>query len=176
MDSSLLKKMPERISQKPKQLPNRFYQTGFTNHISLLRSLPGRLAIGLVRLYQVLLSPLLGPNCRYYPTCSHYAIGAIQRFGLGRGGWLALARILRCHPFQPGGYDPLPETWSWRAALGPGAIDSDAMAGRPHPLWAKYQRSGNQSIATEAIETEGIEPVNLANSEVANSEIIQPKD
>ena len=61
-----------------------------------------------VRGYQVALSPLMPPACRYYPTCSHYAIEALERHGALRGSWLALRRILRCHPFRPGGYDPVP--------------------------------------------------------------------
>ena len=69
------------------------------------------LATGLilfVRAYQVALSPLLGGQCRYYPTCSAYAIEAIERHGGVRGAWLAARRIGRCHPFRPGGYDPVP--------------------------------------------------------------------
>jgi putative membrane protein insertion efficiency factor len=68
----------------------------------------GTLLILLVRGYQVGISPLLPPSCRYYPTCSAYAIEAIERHGPARGGWLALRRILRCHPFRPGGPDPVP--------------------------------------------------------------------
>ena len=67
-----------------------------------------RLLIGCLRAYKRWLSPLLGPRCRFVPTCSEYAIGAIQRFGAVRGGWLALRRIGRCHPFRPGGHDPVP--------------------------------------------------------------------
>lgn len=67
-----------------------------------------RLLIGLVRLYQYLISPLLGPRCRFHPSCSHYAIEAVETHGAWRGGWLALRRLLRCHPWHPGGYDPVP--------------------------------------------------------------------
>ncbi len=64
--------------------------------------------IGLVRLYRVAISPWLGSNCRFQPTCSTYAIEALQRHGIGRGGWLALRRIARCHPWGASGYDPVP--------------------------------------------------------------------
>ncbi|MCC5856119.1 MAG: membrane protein insertion efficiency factor YidD [Idiomarina sp.] len=64
--------------------------------------------IGLIRLYQLLISPLLGPRCRFVPTCSEYAIHAIRRFGVIKGSWLAVRRISKCHPGHPGGFDPVP--------------------------------------------------------------------
>ncbi|WP_434222785.1 membrane protein insertion efficiency factor YidD [Limnospira platensis CENA597] len=67
-----------------------------------------RILIGLIRGYKSLISPVLPPACRFYPTCSEYAMEAIDRFGIFRGGWMAIARILRCHPLHPGGYDPVP--------------------------------------------------------------------
>lgn len=66
------------------------------------------LLIAAVRGYQIVLSPLLPASCRYYPSCSAYAIEALQKHGAIRGGWLALRRIGRCHPFRPGGFDPVP--------------------------------------------------------------------
>ena len=66
-----------------------------------------QLLILAVRGYQVSIGPLLPAACRYYPTCSAYAIEALQRHGALRGSWLAVTRILRCHPFRAGGYDPV---------------------------------------------------------------------
>ena len=62
----------------------------------------------LIRLYQWTVSPLLGPACRFYPSCSQYALHAMLRFGVLKGGWLTLARLSRCHPWHPGGFDPVP--------------------------------------------------------------------
>jgi len=73
-------------------------------------SAPLRIIVCLfIRAYQKLISPLLGPRCCYYPSCSHYAITAIERFGVIKGCYLATKRILRCHPAADGGHDPVPE-------------------------------------------------------------------
>lgn len=65
------------------------------------------LCILLIRFYQLFISPLFPPTCRFYPTCSQYAIEAIQKKGVLRGTWLAIKRIAKCHPFHSGGYDPV---------------------------------------------------------------------
>jgi putative membrane protein insertion efficiency factor len=67
-----------------------------------------RLLIGLIRVYRYFLSPLFGPSCRFYPTCSAYAAEAIDTHGAVKGTWLALRRILKCHPWHAGGIDPVP--------------------------------------------------------------------
>lgn len=63
-----------------------------------------------IRMYQRVVSPLLGPRCRFHPSCSSYAIEAIERHGALRGSWLAGRRIVRCHPLNEGGFDPVPDT------------------------------------------------------------------
>ncbi|MCJ7736891.1 MAG: membrane protein insertion efficiency factor YidD [Anaerolineae bacterium] len=67
------------------------------------------IALSLIRLYQLTLSRVFPPACRFYPTCSHYSYEAIVRHGIWRGGWLAAKRLARCHPLNPGGYDPVPD-------------------------------------------------------------------
>jgi len=68
-----------------------------------------QLILVVIRGYQRLISPLLGPRCRFHPTCSQYALESIERYGVMRGGALAVRRITRCHPLNPGGYDPVPD-------------------------------------------------------------------
>ncbi|MEM9005320.1 MAG: membrane protein insertion efficiency factor YidD [Cyanobacteria bacterium P01_F01_bin.86] len=65
-----------------------------------------------IRGYKVGISPLLPASCRYYPTCSQYALESLQKFGLFGGSYLAACRICRCHPWNPGGFDPVPDTWA----------------------------------------------------------------
>lgn len=75
--------------------------------------MPGRNVVNkvlslLIRAYRYVVSPLLGMHCRFHPSCSAYALEALERYGTARGAWLALRRLVRCHPWHPGGYDPLP--------------------------------------------------------------------
>lgn len=77
-----------------------------------------KLMVVLIRAYQTTLSWMIGPCCRFYPSCSNYWIEALQVHGLKRGTWLGLRRIFRCHPFHPGGYDPVPKEWPGSTADG----------------------------------------------------------
>jgi putative membrane protein insertion efficiency factor len=72
----------------------------------LLGAGPRWALVALVRCYQWLISPWLGPTCRYHPSCSEYFIGAVRKYGAIRGAWRGVLRICRCHPWHPGGYDP----------------------------------------------------------------------
>ncbi|MGB0938349.1 MAG: membrane protein insertion efficiency factor YidD [Colwellia sp.] len=74
-----------------------------------LFALPSNLMILIIKVYQKLLSPLLGQNCRFTPTCSSYAIDAIKIHGFVKGSWFAAKRIIKCHPLHPGGDDPVPD-------------------------------------------------------------------
>ena len=73
-----------------------------------MRSFPKRALLGAIRFYRRHISPMFPPCCRFTPTCSVYAIQAVEKYGALKGGFLALKRILKCHPFHPGGYDPVP--------------------------------------------------------------------
>jgi putative membrane protein insertion efficiency factor len=89
-----------------------------------------------VRLYQRLISPLRPPTCRFYPSCSQYAVTALTRFGPVLGTWLALRRLGRCHPWNPGGVDPVPKTWAERNAWSPADFRPGEVAAddaHPHP-------------------------------------------
>jgi len=69
-----------------------------------------RVLVSIIRFYQIVLSPLLGSNCRFHPTCSAYAVEALSSHGSTRGLWLAVRRLGKCHPWNEGGYDPVPQT------------------------------------------------------------------
>jgi putative membrane protein insertion efficiency factor len=91
---------PEEPSEQPPKLP-----FGLTRILLAL-------AMGSIRFYQRFISPLKPPTCRFYPVCSAYALEALSRHGLFKGLWLSVKRVLRCHPFHPGGFDPVPEAKS----------------------------------------------------------------
>lgn len=76
----------------------------------MIKKLLSYLMLGLIRFYQMVISPFTPASCRYVPTCSHYAVEAIQKHGPFRGGWLALKRISSCHPWGGSGYDPVPDS------------------------------------------------------------------
>jgi uncharacterized protein len=79
-----------------------------SHHIEKIKILIVQGVVGIIRGYQLVISPLFGSVCRFYPSCSQYAIGALLRYGLIKGLWLAIKRLLRCHPWHAGGYDPVP--------------------------------------------------------------------
>jgi len=72
------------------------------------RTWPATAVVGLIKLYRISISPLLGRHCRFAPTCSEYAAESVTRYGVWRGLWLAARRLARCHPWHPGGWDPVP--------------------------------------------------------------------
>ncbi len=78
--------------------------------IRFVVQLPALILRMAIRLYQIFIAPVLGPRCRFHPSCSHYAAEALTRHGAVAGSWLALRRILRCHPWNDGGFDPVPDT------------------------------------------------------------------
>lgn len=78
-----------------------------------MNNMPKRIFIGLIQGYRRFISPMFPPSCRFNPTCSQYAIAAIDRFGVTRGTYLGFIRICRCNPFVAGGYDPVPEAFSF---------------------------------------------------------------
>lgn len=82
----------------------------------MLQRLPALAASALIGAYRYGISPVIGPRCRFYPTCSEYGLEALGRFGLLRGLWLTGARLVRCHPWNDGGLDPLPDTFDPPAA------------------------------------------------------------
>jgi uncharacterized protein len=77
-------------------------------YLTLIARTPRWLLIGVLRLYRLLISPLYGQVCRYHPSCSAYALDAVTEYGAARGSWMSACRLVRCHPWAPGGYDPVP--------------------------------------------------------------------
>ena len=108
----------------------------------LLASVPKYLLIGFLMLYRALISPLYGQTCRFYPSCSQYALTAVQRHGAVRGSWLAGRRLLRCHPWNPGGIDHVPPVRS--KAGGEHGVSDEAT-----PSAAPAQADASAPLATE---------------------------
>jgi putative membrane protein insertion efficiency factor len=99
--------------------------------VSRLAGWPFRmLLLGLVELYRLTLGPMFAGRCRFYPSCSNYAVGSLRIHGAFKGGLLAAWRLLRCSPLSDGGPDPVPPRGSWRAAAGPGEYDTVIHEGR----------------------------------------------
>ena len=84
----------------------KYLATILVRFITVLGRLPALVLLALVRCYQLLISPFLGPHCRFHPSCSEFFLQSVRKYGAVRGGLRGVARICRCHPFHPGGYDP----------------------------------------------------------------------
>ncbi len=102
-----LQRIIKFLNEHFEALPNQ--QKGLTYMISKFRWAIKALLVGLVRIYQIAISPLLGNNCRFYPSCSSYMIQAIEEHGILKGLWLGTVRLLKCGPWHEGGMDPVPE-------------------------------------------------------------------
>lgn len=76
-----------------------------------MKGIPSRMVLAVIKFYKLFVSPLLGDNCRFYPSCSSYSMASIERFGLARGSILSLLRIMKCAPWHCGGYDPVPDVF-----------------------------------------------------------------
>lgn len=109
--------------------------------------------IGLIRVYQLVISPLTPPTCRYYPSCSAYAVTSLQRFGPIKGTWLAVRRLLRCHPWAPGGVDHVPQ----RAHTA--SVGTPTTAGLEAP-----------DTTSDAADAAGAHPVTRASSDTRSAE------
>lgn len=99
--------------------------------LTALLRLPARAVVLLLRLYRLVVSPMYGDTCRFYPSCSAYALEAVDRHGVVRGGWLAARRLLRCHPWNPGGVDPVPPVAPARRADVPTPTAADRGPAEP---------------------------------------------
>lgn len=108
-----------------------------------------RVILGVITGYQRFISPLFPPACRYLPTCSRYAAQAVRRFGALRGGYLAIRRIMRCHPLHAGGYDPVPQAFRWRAAPIV-SFDGPALRGVSNKYRGVKTLSGRRHIGRKA--------------------------
>lgn len=101
--------MPSKEWQHSNQSPKNEHPSASVRLLRWLVRLPALLLIGIIRLYKLFISPLLPPSCRFLPTCSEYTMEALQVHGFWRGLYLGTRRIMRCHPGNPGGFDPVPQ-------------------------------------------------------------------
>jgi uncharacterized protein len=88
-------------------MPQNFKETARTVYKTIIKLLAFPFIL-IIKMYQLLISPILPSNCRYQPTCSHYTVEALKKYGIFKGGWLGIKRISRCHPWGSSGYDPVP--------------------------------------------------------------------
>ncbi|MGI8457855.1 MAG: membrane protein insertion efficiency factor YidD [Propionibacteriaceae bacterium] len=128
--------------------------------------------IGLLKAYRLVISPLYGQVCRYYPSCSAYALGAVQRHGAVRGSWLAIRRLVRCHPWAAGGYDPVPGTERPDGAVAGGdhPVDDDRPEGNQNDPHADPDRVTRWTTTLGGSARMGDEPVPGLGSDVMVSD------
>ena len=98
------------VRKRSENLKTYFEKSDPTINLSVAAKLP---VLGMIRFYQVMISPMLGGNCRFYPSCSKFAYDAVSMHGPVKGLFLALVRLLKCHPYNPGGFDPVPEKFEF---------------------------------------------------------------
>lgn len=100
--------------------------------VGLLVRLPALAIVGVLTVYRLLVSPMYGQTCRFYPSCSAYALEAVQRHGAAKGSWLAVRRLGRCHPWNPGGVDPVPPTTDDLRTTAPTPASCDGLPAHRH--------------------------------------------
>lgn len=128
----LAARAPSRCGPEVRPGPGLGAKPGIVSSIvGVIHAWPGWLALGVIRFYQRCISPFTPPACRFWPTCSNYAAVAVQQHGFWRGSWLAVRRLLKCHPFHPGGYDPVPPAGP-RKGPAPGRANQAAGVKREH--------------------------------------------
>ena len=103
---------------------------------------PARVALVLIRAYRFAASPWIGTACRFWPTCSEYALHAIEQHGAARGGWMVFARLLRCHPYSAGGVDPVPQQFRWRCWCSAEQARPGSSASQPCEVQARNPTAG----------------------------------
>lgn len=126
-------------------------------------SLFARFLLAVIRLYQVTLSTIMGKSCRFYPSCSHYATDAIRQYGALRGGWMGLRRIIRCNPWNQGGYDPVPDdlpqpTGLWGGLWGKFFSQKPSICATDAPHCPAHDHAAESAEPKERVDDEAIRP------------------